>query len=121
MFSQIAAISPADICYEETLSTLRYAERYIYEYFFTMVVLYWATFSRVLLLDRLACGLRIQEEKTKVRCNREANGKKTNEKKSDSVPQVLNKRGVVGSDVRDTGAKPLVICFMSPCSLLPNT
>lgn len=25
---QIAAISPADICYEETLSTLRYAERY---------------------------------------------------------------------------------------------
>ncbi|KAJ8776333.1 hypothetical protein J1605_015631 [Eschrichtius robustus] len=24
---QIAAISPADICYEETLSTLRYAER----------------------------------------------------------------------------------------------
>ncbi|XP_015446755.1 kinesin-like protein KIF28P [Pteropus alecto] len=29
----IAAISPADICYEETLSTLRYAERYIYENF----------------------------------------------------------------------------------------
>uniref|UniRef100_A0A8C6FFR4 Kinesin-like protein n=1 Tax=Moschus moschiferus TaxID=68415 RepID=A0A8C6FFR4_MOSMO len=28
----IAAISPADICYEETLSTLRYAERYDYEY-----------------------------------------------------------------------------------------
>lgn len=24
---QIAALSPADICYEETLSTLRYAER----------------------------------------------------------------------------------------------
>uniref|UniRef100_A0A8C8R7D3 Kinesin-like protein 6 n=1 Tax=Pelusios castaneus TaxID=367368 RepID=A0A8C8R7D3_9SAUR len=29
----IAAISPADICYEETLSTLRYAERYSFVFF----------------------------------------------------------------------------------------
>lgn len=36
---QIAAISPADICYEETLSTLRYAERYVYEYLLSTVVL----------------------------------------------------------------------------------
>uniref|UniRef100_A0AAA9S589 Kinesin-like protein 6 n=1 Tax=Bos taurus TaxID=9913 RepID=A0AAA9S589_BOVIN len=35
----IAAISPADICYEETLSTLRYAERYDYEYLLSIVVL----------------------------------------------------------------------------------
>uniref|UniRef100_A0A3Q1MN62 Kinesin-like protein n=2 Tax=Bos TaxID=9903 RepID=A0A3Q1MN62_BOVIN len=33
----IAAISPADICYEETLSTLRYAERYDYEYLLSIV------------------------------------------------------------------------------------
>lgn len=26
--SKIATLSPADICYEESLSTLRYAERY---------------------------------------------------------------------------------------------
>uniref|UniRef100_A0A8P0PLN1 Kinesin-like protein 6 n=1 Tax=Canis lupus familiaris TaxID=9615 RepID=A0A8P0PLN1_CANLF len=35
----IAAISPADICYEETLSTLRYAERYGYEYLLSLVAL----------------------------------------------------------------------------------
>uniref|UniRef100_A0A8C2RA23 Kinesin-like protein n=1 Tax=Capra hircus TaxID=9925 RepID=A0A8C2RA23_CAPHI len=35
----IAAISPADICYEETLSTLRYAERYDYEYLLSIRVM----------------------------------------------------------------------------------
>ncbi|OXB54929.1 hypothetical protein ASZ78_014193, partial [Callipepla squamata] len=34
---QIAALSPADICYEETLSTLRYAERCTSDIFFSLV------------------------------------------------------------------------------------
>ena len=51
MFLQIAAVSPADICYEETLSTLRYAEGYVCEYLSSMVVLHSKSSKVLLLLD----------------------------------------------------------------------
>ena len=72
---QIAAISPADICYEETLSTLRYAERYVCGYIVSLGVL-----SQILLVPLYAMGWQlggeVRRRQNRMICERERGGRK---------------------------------------------
>lgn len=40
---QIATLSPADICYEESLSTLRYAERWVFKFCIRLIYVIYST------------------------------------------------------------------------------
>lgn len=112
---QIAAISPADICYEETLSTLRYAERYICGWVLSLGVLSW-----ILLVASVqwAGGWgRGQKAEQNDLCERDMGGNKTNKRRQNwgrgpsNHPCSAQERS---RGLLQAGAKPAVIGIRLP-------